>query len=55
MVPLLAAVLSVELHTHSALSHDGRDPVDALLARAEDVGLDGLAVTDHDAIEASTA
>ncbi|MFB6079436.1 MAG: CehA/McbA family metallohydrolase [Haloferacaceae archaeon] len=46
-------MLSVELHTHSALSHDGRDPVDALLGRAEALGLDGLAVTDHDAIEAS--
>jgi predicted metal-dependent phosphoesterase TrpH len=46
-------VLSVELHTHSSLSHDGRDPVDALLERAEALGLDGLAVTDHDAIEAS--
>ncbi|MFB6305237.1 MAG: CehA/McbA family metallohydrolase [Haloferacaceae archaeon] len=46
-------MLSVELHAHSALSHDGRDPVEALLERAEAVGLDGLAVTDHDAIEAS--
>ncbi|MFB6157294.1 MAG: CehA/McbA family metallohydrolase [Haloferacaceae archaeon] len=46
-------MLSVELHAHSALSHDGRDPVEALLERAEVVGLDGLAVTDHDAIEAS--
>ncbi|MFB6303302.1 MAG: CehA/McbA family metallohydrolase [Haloferacaceae archaeon] len=46
-------MLSVELHVHSALSHDGRDPVDALLERARALGLDGLAVTDHDAIEAS--
>ena len=46
-------MLSVELHAHSALSHDGRDPVEALLQRAQAVGLDGLAVTDHDAIEAS--
>jgi predicted metal-dependent phosphoesterase TrpH len=53
VVRVPVAVLSVELHTHSALSHDGRDPVEALLARAEAVGLDGLAVTDHDAIEAS--
>ncbi|MFC7134572.1 MULTISPECIES: PHP domain-containing protein [Salinibaculum] len=46
-------MLSVELHTHSSLSYDGRDPVDSLLERAAAVGLDGLAVTDHDEIEAS--
>jgi predicted metal-dependent phosphoesterase TrpH len=46
-------VLSVELHTHSALSHDGRDPVDLLLEQAAAVGLDALAVTDHDEIDAS--
>jgi hypothetical protein len=46
-------VLSVELHTHSSLSYDGRDPVDSLLERAAAVGLDGLAVTDHDEIDAS--
>jgi len=46
-------VLSVELHTHSALSHDGRDPVELLLAQASAVGLDALAVTDHDEIDAS--
>jgi hypothetical protein len=46
-------VLSVELHTHSALSYDGRDPVDLLLAQAAAVGLDAVAVTDHDEIDAS--
>jgi predicted metal-dependent phosphoesterase TrpH len=46
-------VLAVELHTHSALSYDGRDPVEELLAQAAAVGLDALAVTDHDEIEAS--
>jgi predicted metal-dependent phosphoesterase TrpH len=46
-------VLSVELHAHSSLSYDGRDPVDRLVDRAVAVGLDGLAVTDHDEIEAS--
>jgi predicted metal-dependent phosphoesterase TrpH len=47
------AVLSVELHAHSSLSYDGRDSVDALLEQARAVGLDALAVTDHDEIEAS--
>lgn len=43
----------MELHAHSAASHDGRDPVDMLVQRAIDVGLDALAVTDHNTIEAS--
>ncbi|MFB6072388.1 MAG: PHP domain-containing protein [Halobacterium sp.] len=46
-------MLSVELHTHSALSYDGRDSVEMLLEQAQAVGLDALAVTDHDEIEAS--
>jgi predicted metal-dependent phosphoesterase TrpH len=48
-----STVLSVELHAHSALSYDGRDSVDALLARAQEASLDALAVTDHDEIDAS--
>lgn len=44
---------TVELHTHSELSHDGRDPVELLVEQAAAVGLDALAVTDHDAIDAS--
>lgn len=46
-------MLTAELHCHSALSHDGRDPVELLLEQAREVGLDALAVTDHDAISAS--
>jgi len=46
-------VLSVELHTHSSLSHDGRDAIELLLEQARAVGLDALAVTDHDELEAS--
>ena len=46
-------MLSVELHTHSSLSHDGRDPVAPLLEQAASVGLDAIAVTDHDEIAAS--
>jgi predicted metal-dependent phosphoesterase TrpH len=46
-------VLSVELHAHSSLSYDGRDPVEMLLEQARAVGLDALAVTDHDEFEAS--
>ena len=46
-------MLSVELHSHSERSYDGRDPVEMLLEQAQAVGLDALAVTDHDEIEAS--
>ena len=46
-------MLTVELHAHSALSYDGRDPVEMLVEQAEAIGLDGLAVTDHDEIDAS--
>ncbi len=46
-------MLSVELHSHSQLSYDGRDPVELLLEQAHAVGLDALAITDHDEIEAS--
>ncbi|WP_435195161.1 PHP domain-containing protein [Natronomonas sp. EA1] len=46
-------MLQAELHCHSALSYDGRDPVDMLLTQAQAVGLDVLAVTDHDEIDAS--
>lgn len=46
-------VLSVELHAHSALSYDGRDPVELILEQADAVGLDAIAVTDHDEIDAS--
>ncbi|MFW5948052.1 MAG: PHP domain-containing protein [Halolamina sp.] len=46
-------MLSVELHCHSERSHDGRDPVDLLVDQAAGIGLDGIAVTDHDAIDAS--
>jgi predicted metal-dependent phosphoesterase TrpH len=48
-------VLSVELHAHSAGSYDGRDPIELLLAQASAVGLDALAITDHDTFEASQA
>jgi hypothetical protein len=53
-LPRIASdVLSVELHAHSSLSHDGRDPVELLLEQAAAVGLDALAITDHDELDAS--
>ncbi len=46
-------MLSVELHSHSEGSYDGRDPVELLLEQAAAVGLDALAVTDHDELSES--
>lgn len=46
-------MLSVELHTHSEASFDGRDPVELILQQARSVGLDAIAITDHDEIWAS--
>jgi len=41
--------LRVDLHIHTVYS-DGRGTIDAILARAEQRGLDGIAVTDHGTI-----
>ena len=46
-------MLAAELHCHSELSYDGRDAVELLVEQAAAVGLDVLAVTDHDEIDAS--
>lgn len=45
--------LAIDPHIHSAGSYDGTEPVGRLLAVAAERGLDGVVVTDHDAIEQS--
>ncbi len=45
-------MLAAELHAHTEHSHDGRDPVELLVAQAAAIGLDALAVTDHDSVAA---
>jgi len=42
-----------DLHIHSAYSHDATVTVRAILKQAADVGLDVIAVTDHDEIRGS--
>ena len=39
-----------DLHIHTIYSYDGTASVPAVLARARDVGLDVIAITDHDEI-----
>ena len=44
-------MLKFDLHVHSQHSHDGYDSVDMILLRAKEIGLDGIAITDHDTIQ----
>ena len=44
------ATVAIDPHVHSDGSYDGREPVELLLEHARDIGLDGIVVTDHDAI-----
>ena len=46
-------VVRIDPHVHSIDSYDARAPAELLLAQARAVGLDGIVVTDHDAIEES--
>lgn len=46
-------VLRIDPHVHSVESYDCVTPVERILERARTVGLDGVVVTDHDAIEGS--
>jgi predicted metal-dependent phosphoesterase TrpH len=45
--------LQVDPHVHSEDSYDGHEPVELVLEHAADIGLDGVVVTDHDAIDES--
>ena len=44
-------VLNLELHCHTIFSMDGVMPFDSLVRVAARVGLDAIAITDHDTIE----
>lgn len=51
----LAARWRVDLHMHTSASHDCRsDPAD-VVARAREIGLDRIAITDHNEIEGALA
>ena len=43
----------VDPHVHSEGSYDGSEPVESILEQAADVGLDAVAITDHDTIAES--
>ena len=42
-----------DLHIHTIYSYDGTASVPAVLTRAKEIGLDVIAITDHDEIEGS--
>jgi len=42
-----------DLHIHTIYSYDGTAPVAAVLNRAKEVGLNVIAITDHDEIKGS--
>jgi len=47
--------LRVDLHVHSSCSPDGRSDVGRLVARLSELGLDGLALTDHNTVAGHSA
>jgi predicted metal-dependent phosphoesterase TrpH len=44
-------MLRVDLHLHSVFSHDGQSSLEALIERSREVGLDRIALTDHNTVE----
>lgn len=45
--------LKIDPHVHSVDSFDAHAPAELILEQARDIGLDGVVVTDHDAIDES--
>jgi len=44
--------MNLDLHVHSCFSQDSKTPVEAIVKQAYVVGLDGLAITDHNTTDA---
>lgn len=47
------ATVAIDPHVHSDGSYDGREPVELILEHVAEIDLDGVIITDHDAIEES--
>lgn len=48
---MTASRINVELHCHTVFSQDGLIDIDSLVKTAAKVGLDALAITDHDTMD----
>ena len=46
-------LIRVELHVHTRASFDSLVPIDKLIRRVKKLGIDRVAITDHNAIEAA--
>ncbi len=44
-------MLTCDLHVHTNYSKDGESSIEEILRRAEEAGLDAIAITDHDAVD----
>lgn len=43
--------MRLDLHIHSQCSPDSHSSIEAILKRAQEVGLDGIAITDHNSVQ----
>ena len=48
-------MLTCDLHVHTNYSRDGESSIEDIIRRAEFIGLDAIAITDHDTIAGARA